>query len=1125
MTATAPPPSDDPPVSPPRLKPRPKLRRAGIWALAGVFVIAMALTIASLWLAGKPVSAPDWLRDRIETRINNQMSGGFVRFGDVVLQVERRWRPSVHLRDVRLTADSGAPIASVADVSASLAMRPLLKGLVQPKHIALTGVLADLKRDADGRVVLSLGGNITPVGKASNMAQLIEGIDKLLAQPTLGALVEIKVDAITLRYEDVRAARGWTIDGGLLRLDRTGNDLRLSGSFAVLGGGANVALVQMNYNSRIGSNAASFGINVTDVDAADIAVHTPALAWLNVLRAPISGALRGRILENGAVGPLSATLQIAQGVVQPTDQTAPIPFDAARSYFTYSPATQTIQFDELSVESKWVTGRAEGSATLGEIKDGKLGDLVAQFSVSELVVNPPGLYEHPVALDGASADLHMRLDPFVLTLGQVHISDQGNSLRVWGDLRAAKSGWQLALDGEMDEMSPERLLQLWPKAVVGNTRTWLENNLLAARLENIDVALRATPGNKPDILLNFDYSDADVRFMKTMPLLRQASGNASLLRNRFVITADKGFVTGDQGGRIDVAGTSFIVPDIMVKKGAPAVVKLRIDSTVTAALSLLDRKPLNVMSKANIPVTVADGRVVLQGTLALPLIKYLKTKDVVYHAQGELTSVRSSVLLDGRIVAAERLSISASSERISISGPGRIGAVGFDGRWDQALGAGPDVGSTLTGTIELSERVIDEFNIGLPPGSVSGAGLANVQIALKRGQPPVLYLRSTLVGIGLDLVPVGWSKPPATPGELILSGTLGPQPDIARISLIAPGLSAQGGITTKPDGGLGRASFSKVKIGDWLDAPVVLSGNGRGRAPNVSVSGGTVDLRRAKFNETPNRNARASGPLSVMLDRLQITDTIALTGFRGQFSTANGMDGKFEGKVNGGTTVSGRLAPQNGRTAMRITSSDAGGVAGSADVLKQARGGDMTLTLVPVGAAGTFDGSLRVTGTRITRAPAMAELLNAISVVGLLEQLNGPGIHFTEVDARFRLTPSRITVVSSSAIGTSMGLSMDGIFNMDNGVFDMQGVLTPVYLINGIGSVLTRKGEGIFGFNFTLTGTAQSPRVQVNPLSALTPGMFREIFRRAPPVIEGGAIGTRAPRVQTEPVVQEDTSR
>lgn len=131
----------------------------------------------------------------------------------------------------------------------------------------------------------------------------------------------------------------------------------------------------------------------------------------------------------------------------------------------------------------------------------------------------------------------------------------------------------------------------------------------------------------------------------------------------------------------------------------------------------------------------------------------------------------------------------------------------------------------------------------------------------------------------------------------------------------------------------------------------------------------------------------------------------------------------------------------------------------------------------------------------------MAALLNAISVVGLVEQLAGRGIVFNDVDAKFRLTPQQVIVTQSSAVGASLGISMDGVYDVRRKLMDMQGVVSPVYMLNGIGSLLTRKGEGLFGFNYTLRGPSAAPQVSVNPLSLLTPGMFREIFRRPPPRI------------------------
>jgi hypothetical protein len=155
---------------------------------------------------------------------------------------------------------------------------------------------------------------------------------------------------------------------------------------------------------------------------------------------------------------------------------------------------------------------------------------------------------------------------------------------------------------------------------------------------------------------------------------------------------------------------------------------------------------------------------------------------------------------------------------------------------------------------------------------------------------------------------------------------------------------------------------------------------------------------------------------------------------------------------------------------------------------------------VPSGGPGRYDGQLSIARTRVVNAPGLASLLNAISVVGLLSELQGSGILFETVDARFELSPDRVIVREGSAVGVSIGISMDGVYDIASKNLDMQGVVSPVYLVNGIGQIFTRAGEGLFGFAYRMTGSQGTLRVQVNPLSILTPGMFREIFRRPLPV-------------------------
>ena len=235
-----------------------------------------------------------------------------------------------------------------------------------------------------------------------------------------------------------------------------------------------------------------------------------------------------------------------------------------------------------------------------------------------------------------------------------------------------------------------------------------------------------------------------------------------------------------------------------------------------------------------------------------------------------------------------------------------------------------------------------------------------------------------------------------------------------------------------------------------------------------------------------------------------MSDTLALTQFRGDLNTAGGTKGSFTGQLNGITPITGDVVPMQGRSAFRIRSDDAGRVLAAAGLLKQARDGAMELILTPAPEPGSYDGVLAIQQLRVREAPALAALLNTISVVGLLEQFSGQGLHFSSVDARFRLTPTRLTLLEGSAVGASVGISMDGFYNLASKRMDMQGVISPVYVLNAVGEVFTRRGEGLIGFNYTLKGPATDPDVGVNPLSALTPGFLREMFRRPAPTVEGG---------------------
>lgn len=1089
------------------LTPKPKKRLAlrhaghlGRAVLTGLGGFAVALILGFILLVGRDLRAPDWLQARIEEKIAQALPDVDIALGSMSLRIERAdLSPRVFFQNVTIQDETGLPFASLGELSIRAAFPAAIRGQFLPKKVSLSGALMKLRRRADGRIDLTIGSALQASGEGASLVSLIEGLDDVLVLPELRYLREVNANSLTVLYEDARAGRAWTVDGGRLRLSAKNEQLVIGADFALLGGQDYATTLELSYESPIGAPSAKIGVALADAPAQDIATQSQALAWMEALRAPISGSLRTTVDDAGDLGPLNATLQIGTGMVQPEDEARPIPFDGAQAYFTFDPKQSTLEFSEISVKSAWIEAKGEGLARLQSDPNGWSESLLGQFRLSALKANPNELYPEPVTLEQADIDMRLTFDPFKIEIGQLVLREAGQTLIAEGSADVDPDGWRVAIDARAEELDIERVLEVWPDTIKPKTRTWIETNIIKGSIQQARLAFRALAAQKPELHLNFDYSDASLRFMKTLPPIEGANGYVRIEGSRFLAASETGRVRALQGGDIDVAGTVFEIPNMRIKQ-APAKVHLKTQSTITAALSLLDEKPFEFISKAGQSVTLADGQAQLKGDIDFVLKRKLPASEIGFDIAGEISGVRSESLVEGRTLAAQSLKVAVKSDEIMLKGAGRIDAVPFDGTWRMPSGQ-TGAGSQITGKIELSERFVDTFNIGLPPGSISGKGQADLTIDLKPQSAPSFALTSDLQGVDMRIAQLGYRKAASSKGSLSVRGSLGSKktgpPSVKSLSYDAPGLKVNGSVQINANGTLDQARFERVQAGDWLDGEITLSGRGKGKAPALDVSRGFMDLRNL-----PAQNGSGQAqtiPISVSLDRLQVTKDITLRNFNGKFVSNRGLDGTFSARLNNQAPVTGRTVPKAGRIAVQIKSDRAGEVLSAAGLLKNAAEGTLTLNLEPIGGAGEYDGELAIQNIRLRDAPPSLSLLSAASGIGLLEQLGGRGLYFSDVSSRFRISPSVITISQASAVGPSLGLSVDGFYGVQSKKIDMQGVVSPFFAINGIGSILTRRGEGLIGFNYTAVGDASAPTVNVNPLSLFTPGMFREIFRRPPP--------------------------
>jgi hypothetical protein len=1065
-----------------------------------IFVLVAALGAGLLSFGSKGIGLPVWAVAEMEDRLNQSLAKAsplVLSVGGISVALDDAFAPRLLLSDLRLLRPAGDTFLTLPEANISLDAAALLQGAIQPRRLSLVGASASLRRDRDGRFDLDFGNGAGT--EVDSFPALLDAVDAAFALPALAGLDRIDAEAMTLTLEDAKLGRTWQVGDGRLTLANRPTEVAIQLGMTLVSGGAAPSQAELTLISQKAGPEARISVTVDQVAASDLAAQTAPLGFLAVLDAPISGQLTASVDGQGRVGTIDSRLTIGAGALRPTPESKPVAFDKAGLYLRYDNASERLSLDEITVEGRSLRLKARGQVLMPGSAKGAPEAFVTQITFDEVSIDPEGLFEEPVRFSAGALDVRLRLDPFVLDVGQLALIEDGRRLRAKGRIAADASGWQVAVDLGLNEITHQKMMALWPVGLVPRTRDWLVENVQDSLLFDVQAALRLAPEQSPRLSLNYEFEGTDVRFIKTLPPIRQGKGYATIEGNTYTMVLDRGRVTPPKGGDINMAGSVFTVLDI-TQRPAQAEVRLKADSSLTATLSLLDEKPFGFLTRAGRPVDLGQGRAVTEALLRLPLVPKINLKDIRYEVTGTLLDVQSAMLVPGRVVTADRLNLLADPSGMTISGPGKIGAVAFDATFRQGFQPDDKGISTITGTAEISPAAVTEFNLGLPDGTVTGQGLAQVDIALRRGEDPVLTLTSDLAGVGLAMPELGWTKPATAKGDLQISARLGKPGSVDKISLQASGLQLEGAVSLRDGGGLDVASINRLVLDDWLDVSVRLTGKGGGRAPDIAVTGGRLDTRRMTFGTRKGAPAGASD-LPVQLDRLVVSEGISLTDFAGTFQPAGGFRGSFTARVNGAAAVRGGVAPVPNGTGVRILADDAGAVLAAANIFGDARGGSLDMQILPDGPKGQFSGRAEARSLRVTNAPVLAELLNAISVIGLLEQMDQSGLLFNRADAEFRLTPDAIELTRAAAVGASLGVSMAGVYVSEGKRLRMQGVISPIYLVNGIGALFSRPGEGLFGFNYQLGGTTDDPSVSVNPLSILTPGMFREIFRQPAPVL------------------------
>ena len=139
--------------------------------------------------------------------------------------------------------------------------------------------------------------------------------------------------------------------------------------------------------------------------------------------------------------------------------------------------------------------------------------------------------------------------------------------------------------------------------------------------------------------------------------------------------------------------------------------------------------------------------------------------------------------------------------------------------------------------------------------------------------------------------------------------------------------------------------------------------------------------------------------------------------------------------------------------------------------------------------------NLIITDFKVSKVPALAQLLTLASLQGIADTLSGDGIRFESFEMKSNSKENIMNIEDAIAIGPAVSILLEGYVDKGKTV-SLRGTLVPATKLNAIiasipllGDILVGKktGEGVVGVSFKMKGPPKDIKTTVNPIKTLTP--------------------------------------
>jgi uncharacterized protein YhdP len=562
-------------------------------------------------------------------------------------------------------------------------------------------------------------------------------------------------------------------------------------------------------------------------------------------------------------------------------------------------------------------------------------------------------------------------------------------------------------------------------------------------------------------------------------------------------------------------------------RGAMTTVSARVDGEARQLLEVLAQEPIALGERLPVEASTATGRGSVNIRIQRPMVREAPFEDWRFRVDGSIRDFAGAMTTRRVALTQGQLTVSGDQRAVTVSGPIRAGASAIENvRWIERIGRRGTQTATsseyqISGDFDADdlERLgysVARYAQGRIGVTVTGQGrgfdVDNARVDLD--------LRNAAVELPRSL----WNKRAGVAASARFTVQRQSDGGLAfnDIEARGGGLNAQGRVRLARDNRLMEMDMPRLVVEGRSDARLTAA-RAQDGALDVNIRGALFDaapfMGSDRAAERQSSAIAASQPVihsvgspmraNVVVDRLKMRGGATLSNANVHVTTTQNalLTLSAEGRSPAGEAFSLTLGPHAGdaRSRVRFRSGDAGFAVRALTGAENVVGGEAS-------ADGDWRGgspsqarfTVQLRDFQVVRLPAMARLLSSAgSLTGLVEMLNGDGIGFSSLDADMTYANDRLRFTEGRMTGPSLGLTGAGSYDIPGDNLDIDGVVAPSPMLNlsMLGSIpvlgdllVSRRGEGVFGMTYSINGHAAEPRVGVNPVSALTPGILRRIF-------------------------------